>query len=49
MLTSWETIGTKICFGFQTEVEEVPMKWIDIPSAREMDKRPSATEMDKIL
>ena len=29
-------------------VEEVPMKWIDGPSATEMDKRPIATEMDKI-
>ena len=30
-------------------IEEVPMKWIDGPSATEMDKIPSATEMDDIL
>ena len=29
-------------------VEEVPMKWIDRPSATEMDNRPIATEMDEI-
>ena len=29
-------------------MEEVPMKWIDRPTATEMDKIPSATEMDKI-
>ena len=29
-------------------IEEVPMKGIDIPSATEMDNRPSATEMDEI-
>ena len=26
----------------------MPMKWIDRASATEMDKRPSATEMDEI-
>ena len=29
-------------------VEDVPIKWKYIPSAAEMDKRPSATEMDEI-
>ena len=29
---------------FLLVVEEMPMKWIDRPSATEMDKRPSATE-----
>ena len=29
-------------------LEEVPMKWIDGLSATEVDKRPSASEMDKI-
>ena len=29
-------------------IEEVPMIWIDRTSATEMDKIPSATEMDKI-
>ena len=29
-------------------MEEVPMKWIDRPTSTEMDKIPSATEMDKI-
>ena len=29
-------------------LEEVPMKWIDRPSATEMDKITSANEMDEI-
>ena len=53
---SWERRRKKLCIreGWRRDnddnwawVEEVPMKWIDIPSAKEMDKRPSATEMDK--
>ena len=30
-------------------MEKMPMKWIDGPSATEIDKKQSATEMDEIL
>ena len=31
-----------------SSIEEVHLKWMDEPSATEMDKRPGATEMDNI-